>query len=128
MTREDFHGLSYPERWQKVAEEGGTLAVFVLDPEATTPRTIARHSGIVGQQVGDRFLLHYEGMVHRGGINDRKEWQEAVKQAAGRAVVEYPTVARMLVTPDDLIQVGTYHVATNTVEVTDEFNLSVWLR
>ena len=128
MSREDFRGLDYPERWRKVVEEDTTLAVFVLDPEASTPRTIAPHSGIVGVPVGDRFLLHYEGKVHQGGVTNRDEWLDAVKRAAGRAVVEYPTVARMLVSPDDLIQVGTWHAPTDTVEVTDEFNLHVWLR
>lgn len=128
--RQDFVGLSYPDRWIKQVAEEATLAIFVLKEGATS--TIAPHSGIVGRTVvAGTALCHYEGWVHGAAQyadrDARGRWEAGVRHAAGRALTDYPTVARQTIRLDGLVRVGTYHAANDRIEITNETEVQRWL-
>ena len=127
--RDDFLGLSYPERFQLSARDGATLTVYVPAPGSVT--LIAARSGIVGEPHEHGVLCHYEGWVNGpmqyAHLDARGLWEAGVKHAAGRAFVDYPTVARRLVDLDDLVEVGTIGAADNVVSVTNEPAVQAWL-
>lgn len=93
---------------------------------------IAPRSAIVGDTAcGNRLTVYYEGWVNGpmqyADRDARGLWEAGIEHAAGRMVTDYPTSA--LATPrlEDLTQVGTYHVRSKTVTVTDEDALAKWL-
>lgn len=86
---------------------------------------IAARSAIVAVAEGAWLRLDYEGAVH--GQSNLGAFAERLVVAAGRSVVDYPTVARRLARPDEVRAVGTYdpwrHVV---VAVTDAAALEAW--
>ncbi len=127
--RADFVGLSYPERHQLLAREGATLVVYV---PSENPFGIAPRSGIVGDQVDEGMVVvDYEGWVHGAyqyeHLDVRGKWEAAVKHAAGRAFVRYPTVARMSLPVAGLQPVGLIAAAGDTLTITDEAAVQRWL-
>jgi len=80
-------------------------------------RSIKPGSGIVGQSVleGQMIELYFEGNLY-GAVNlDR--FAQRVRQAAGRMEQSYPTIARMHVKPEDVIQVGWFDADQGVVVV-----------
>lgn len=130
MTRPDFTGRSYADRWKIAVGEKATLTIFVLQED--THSGILPGSAIVGSKLTDfAFLCHYEGWAH-GAMQYRDldawgKWQAGIKHAAGRALTEYPTSARQVLTKKDLVEVGVYHAADDRIEITNEAEVRRWL-
>jgi hypothetical protein len=91
--------------------------------------TIKHGSGIVGlpTRSGDVEIC-YEGFIFEPGlITDAARWRYAVLHAAGRQIVAYPTVARMWVPADNLIEVGTYNPTHDSFSITNRGPLVAWI-
>lgn len=91
-------------------------------------KTIKAGSGIVGTtQPNGKVLIDYEGAIHGQAMS----YEEKILHAHGRHTHEgvgYPTVARMLVEPTELVQVGEYLGETNRqVVIFDQVALDEWL-
>lgn len=86
-----------------------SIAVYV--PKPGLHGLIAPKSGVVGstQGVTDRVMIDYEGNLF-GAVN-LERYANRVARAYDRHVTRYPTVARAFVSPDELIQIGTYEPA-----------------
>lgn len=121
---------SYPERWREAVGRDATLTIYVINDGAFS--AIKRGSGIVGEDAeADWVLVHYEGWVHGAyqyeQLDTRGKWEAAIRHAAGRALTQYPTVARQLVPARDLTAVGSFHAATDQIEITNETEVARWL-
>lgn len=102
------------------------VPVFV--PTGALAAVIARGSGIVGtvkHNSGGRVLIDYEGNLY--DVLNLERYANRVRRAYERHVEKYPTVARSLVKPDELLHVGWFDADTGTVTVTDVDPLSDWL-
>jgi hypothetical protein len=101
-----------------------SVAVFV--PVAGKLEVIDRGSGIVGDRwVGDEVLIDYEG--NRYGYANVKTFADRCARAYDRQSVSYPTVARMVVHRDALIQVGTFDQDQRVVYSENDAALREWL-
>lgn len=137
--RSEFRGLDYPDRHKLAVQLGLQLTVYVLlgDQEKMDAdnRWLAPQSGIVGETVAflspDLVWCHYEGWVNGAmqyaDLDDRGRWEAAVYHAAGRAFVEYPTVARRAIPRMFLRPVGFIRAGDRTPTVTDEAAVERWL-
>jgi hypothetical protein len=93
--------------------------VYVPREGSTYERTIDRGSGIVGSlEESGRILIDYEG--NRFGSPGLAGFADRVHNAAGRHGVHYPTVARALVDPSEVIEVGEYDYERGVVELYGE--------
>ncbi len=84
-----------------------SLAVFVPASGLTVIAiTVARGSAIIGPPPGDELAVtvDYEGAVY--GQANMKTLADRARQAAGRQMAHYPTVARYTVPRSELRQVG----------------------
>lgn len=129
-SRPDFEGKTYPQRWQMAVADQESMTIFV--PAVEGLFTVAPRSAIVGKHLtGLRYLCHYEGWVHGAmqyaDLDARGQWEAGVRHAAGRALTDYPTRARMVVPGAWLQAVGTYHAAADSIDITDEEALNTWL-
>lgn len=139
MIREEFAGLGYPQRHALVAAEGATLTVYVPSEQGAAAHVVAPRSGIVGQPYAAPLvagpaalvLIDFEGWVHGAAqyehLDARGKWEAGVRHAAGRAFVEYPTIARRVVTPNLLEAVGTIAAAGDALTITNEAAVRRWL-
>lgn len=121
---------SYPDRWQQAVDRGAELGIYVPAPGTDLP--IAPRSGIVGDaHTAGTLLCHYEGWLYGAAqyahLDARGKWEAGVRHAAGRALTRYPTVAQRLVKMKQMIRVGTYYAATDTIELTNEAEVDRWL-
>lgn len=84
-------------------------------------------SALVGHEViGDGVLIYYEGNIHNA--SNLTEFSQRLACAAGRLVENYPTVAKMMVRPEQVRAVGTYTTdGWRVIEVTDRPTLAEWL-
>lgn len=67
---------------------------------------------------GDQILCYFEG--NRYGAEDAATWLGRVILAGSRALTRYPTTARALIRPSELIPVGTYDFEAATLELVEE--------
>jgi len=93
------------------------LPVYVPAPDAPIRSTILAGSGIVGTLEHDRLLCDYEGNRYRSPQLAR--YADRVFHAAGRHLERYPTVARVWVSPEQMIEVGWFDRRTGRVELHD---------
>lgn len=107
------------------------LNVYVPAHDSPLRKTIAARSGIVGRLAAtgpeaQRILIDYEGNLY--GSQSLERYEMRLLHAAGRHVTLYPTVARMMVRPDEMIEVGTYDDADHQLTVTNPTELEEWCR
>lgn len=90
---------------------------------------IADGSGIVGElQEDGSVLLDFEG--NTVGSPSLNRYANRVLQAAARQERRYPTRARMLAVPDDLVAIGEFDAREQVVRLTGEDSaarLATWL-
>lgn len=112
------------------------LVVPNLDTPPKSRVHIERGSGIVGfpleWETTDRWQIEYEGFVYGpptdlAGATPFERWKGGVRQAAGRCVTNYPTVARAWVVGGTLIQVGSFNPTTDQFTITDQAAIDAWL-
>jgi hypothetical protein len=120
MARMRTSDTEMPERYE----------VFVPAPGSMQERMIDAASGIVGtlDEASGRILIDFEGNRF-GGVN-LANFADRVHHAAGRHGVRYPTVARALVAPEELIHIGEYDWERGNVSLTGaeaEQSLARWL-
>lgn len=105
----------------------GTHILFI--PAVGANLGIAPTSAIIAaiDQAGPgRVLIHFEGNLY--DFENLKAYAERVRQAAGRQVDRYPTIAKMQVTSEELIEVGRYdYVADRVVSITSPDLLKHWI-
>lgn len=110
---------------------GLTVNVYVPTPGPRASDNLAPRSAVVGLPTEGGVDVYFEGWTNGpaqyGGRDARGLWEAGVEHAASRMVTAYPTTARRFVPPGDVLQVGTYEVATRVVTVTDEVALDDWL-
>lgn len=90
--------------------------------------TIKRGSGIVGsawQHDARQLVIDFEGNLYRA--SNVRTFADRVRQAWGRHSQEYPTVARMVVPAETLVQVAWYEPDDEEVDVLDRQTLAAWL-
>lgn len=113
-----------------------TLPVYVPSPDSRARAFVSPRSALVGDPTTSPFdrakvAVHYEGWVNGpaqyGDRDARGLWEAGAEHAAGRKVTGYPTSAVALLPVAEMVQVGTYTVATRQVVVTDEAALTAWL-
>jgi hypothetical protein len=94
----------------------------VADPSHRASYTVAHiapGSGIVGQPQDDgTILVYYEGNIY--DARNIRTYDDRCDHAFDRMRTNYPTVARAIVNPRDLIDVGTWEPATHSVVTTRE--------
>ncbi len=93
------------------------LKVYILTQEKALLLGIAHASGIVGapeQPKPGYIQIYYEGNIH--GAENMKRFEEKLCHAAGRAIQSYPTIAKALVSIDDLTEIGVFDTDTNKFE------------
>lgn len=86
------------------------LTVYVPKPGSFPYVAIDRGSGIVGAPVtmeAGGVILYFEG--NRYGYANVKTFADRVAVAAGRLQENYPTLARLVVNPKDVIPVATFN-------------------
>ncbi len=72
-----------------------------------------------------RVEIDYEGNLY--DMPPLREYAERVRHAAGRHVIRYPTTARAVVHPGDLVRVGRYVPRDHALTVEDRAALERWL-
>jgi hypothetical protein len=88
-------------------------------------------SGIVGYPFGtdrmpgasDSLNVYFEGNIYEA--ENLKKWTDKVRQAYGRMVLSYPTIAKSIVAADHFQMVG--NTDGNVVTITDMPALQRWL-
>lgn len=106
------------------------LKIYVPKPGTWPLTSIARGSGIVGIPNEDTgcVSLSYEGAVH----GQRMSWEAKVFHAVSRLVLKYPSVAKMTVNHNDLIEVGVFRCqddwSDKVYEITDQEALDTWIK
>ncbi len=98
------------------------------------PALIAPRSGIVGQLVDDvdsptsaRVHVYYEGNLY--GSESFRSYADRCYHAADRMIAAYPTVAQAMVSPDDVVLIGTLDMTFGEVSIEPEHldALEAWL-
>jgi hypothetical protein len=82
------------------------LTIYV--PRTPTPHSLANikpGSALVGLPAADRTVVYYEGNVY--GADNLRTFAQRLNCAADRLDSRYPTIARISVNNEDLIDVGT---------------------
>lgn len=121
--------MDYPQRWLENADT--PLTVYVPSPRAEADgvvRGIKRGSGIVGRPIpGEpgRVEICFEGNLY--DIESMRPFSERVRQASGRLITKYPTVARAWVEIEQLVPIGTYVPRTHDLQFTNLELLATWL-
>ena len=117
---------------RQVDRESFLFDVFVPAVKASPEvARLARGSAIVSLQderghAEGRRLCYFEGNVF-GAVN-MNTFPDKLTCAAGRAVEQYPTMAKGFFDPDDLVLVGTYDYAFHQFSVTGNRDaLNAWL-
>lgn len=87
------------------------------DPLPHSVADIRPGSAIVGSNAGDRLLIDFEGNLY--GASNIVTFADRVLHAAERQAVKYPTVARRLVDPGDLVEVASFDKESGVVVVED---------
>ncbi|MPR09237.1 hypothetical protein [Microvirga tunisiensis] len=105
------------------------MQLFIYTPaeDALAVSFIVPKSAIVGlpSEDGQSVLVYYEGNLNKA-VNLTR-YRERLISAAGRMVVKYPTVAKMLAPATELHQVGTYDAIRHyVIEITDPSRLAMW--
>jgi hypothetical protein len=92
------------------------IRVYVPRVGAMSCSSILPKSGIVGTVDGpERVRIDFEGA--RYGQMGMETWADKLLFAAGRHVTNYPTVARLHVPREDLVDVGWWDTEANTVDL-----------
>lgn len=85
----------------------GIVPVFIPAQGSELYRIIEKGSGVVGQPYNDtETLCYYEGNLY--GASNMVTWADRVHHAADRMAVAYPTVAKTIARPGELIRVGSF--------------------
>lgn len=80
----------------------------------------------IDQCASDRVLIHFEGNLY--GADNLKTYEGRIRQAAGRQVERYPTMAKMVVAREQLVEVGRYDYANDRVlNLLNEHLLQGWI-
>jgi len=85
-------------------------------------------SGIVGEpstQHEGLMRVYFEGNLY--GAPGLGSYHAKVRQAAGRMVERYPTIAQMHVDRDKLVYVGQYDTEADELLIEDELAVGRWL-
>lgn len=83
------------------------VKVYIPKRDTEAHKRIDQGSGIVGRSFGeDHVELYFEG--NRYDAVNVRTWEQKVAVAAGRMSVSYPTVAKMVASKDELLEVGEY--------------------
>lgn len=105
----------------------GTHVIYVPRPD--NDFGIAPGSGIVGsveQASSDRTLVYYEGNLY--GAENMHRFEERVYHAAGREVARYPTIAKMALPNEGLIEVGRFDYPIRRITlITNLDALRAWI-
>lgn len=74
----------------------------------------------------ERVLVYYES--NRFGAENVVTYKDRAQQAAGRAAMNYPTIAKSMLPASELIRVGSYDLVRNTItEISAPDALQAWL-
>lgn len=87
---------------------------------------IAPGSGIVGYvdpDFPDTITVYFEGNLY--GASNLNTWEARLHQAAGRMQARYPTTAKALLPPTDLVHVGEYDTETGRCMIAPEHRSKV---
>lgn len=111
------------------------LGIYVPDPTNwRAAATVEPRSGIVGLPTGvggEYISVYYEGWVNGpmqyAERDARGLWEAGIQHAAGRMVVDYPTIARAHLPSNSLTRIGIYRPKSGEIELTDEARLNEWL-
>jgi hypothetical protein len=110
-------------------ENAPLLTVYVPASGGKLEEIVVKGSGIVGSPALDppRLLLDidFEGNIYDAVNLER--WIDRVARAAERHVAGYPTMARSIVSPDEVIPIGVWHVQAGEIHLSDEGALRQWL-
>jgi hypothetical protein len=106
------------------------LVVYVPDRGDVATEGILAGSGIIGSPLprAESVVVYYEGA--RYGQPEMRRLADRVFYAHGRLLNQYPTVARMAVRRDSLVEVGTFDPTSGTITVVDapsEAAIAAWL-
>ena len=71
-----------------------------------------------------KTLVHFEG--NKFGDRDMARFADRCFLAAVRGLASYPTTAMAIITPSDLIEVGSYDIQHKTVAITNPEPLLAW--
>lgn len=98
-----------------------SLSVFIPHPESSLCTQIARGSAIVGlSQDHEAIRIFYEGNTI--GAENLGRYRDRAVHAANRLLANYPagypTIAKAVVDPRELIKIGTIRTATWMLEIT----------
>lgn len=95
----------------------------------------ARRSGIdpasaivvgVSQRGKPTLLAYFEG--NRFGARSMRQFAQRCVHAAGRAAVNYPTIAKSMLPADELVRVASFDLERAFItEITDPERLQAWL-
>ena len=107
------------------APRSATLTLYVPAAGAAFGAMVLPGSAIVGSPDGDRIRIDYEGNRYRSA--NLVTFADRARQAAGRHLERYPTIARAWVAPANLVVVGTYEYPGGPLSITDPAALARWL-
>lgn len=91
----------------------GVPAILTLYVPSSDRSGIDPGSGVVGVATGDWISAYFEG--NRFGYANVTTWADRCRIAYERCITCYPTVARRLFRPADLVVVGTFDGARITL-------------
>lgn len=85
------------------------LKLFIPSPDSTYYKVLAQGSALVGDPTDSRFgeckvLVYYEGNIY--GACNLNSFAEKATCAAGRLIERYPTIAKVVLPREELIEVG----------------------
>lgn len=107
--RNPTHVIFVPEEGSNLGIHPGSGIVAAVDSASSGP-----------------VLIYFEGNLF--GAENLKDFESRVNQAAGRQVQRYPTIAKMTVSRDQLIEVGRFDYCSNrVVSLLNEHQLLAWI-
>lgn len=109
------------------------LTVYVPAPDSELRDHIKAGSGIVGSPYGDtgRLRIDFEGNLYQ--LPELKDYADRVKRAAERHLwrgengERYPTSACAYVSPEEVVEIGSWDPEGGKLEITDQGMVRSWL-
>jgi len=126
MMEQERPAVTGYEKAVEAALDEQKIAVYV--PATMRLAHVKAGSAIVGTPFRGGVLVDYEGNLH--GAANLKTYADRALHAWGRHVKRYPTVARALVEPYEVVQVGSFDPEAGVVAVfrgTQHGALKRWL-
>lgn len=100
------------------------LSLYIPSPSCSYP--IHPGSAIVGSTPQDdvQVLVYFEGNLY--GAENMRAYEQRVEHAAGRLTQRYPTIAKAMLRPTDLVRVGSYETDAHLLEIEQPDALETW--